>query len=249
MCGGTGYHGNLITMGGRRIYLGIIPARAGSKRLRGKNLLPLAGKPLLSYSIEAALASKRLTHVVLSTDSVEIADYARSLGVDPQGLRPGALARDDSPVTAALLDALTSFERGHPPAEAVVLLQPTSPFRRGRHIDEAIRIFEARGADTVTSVRAVKDHPYWAWVPAGAAVRPYHTLRKMALQRGDLPPAYVENGAVFVSRRSLVMRGTIYGRLVVPFVMDELDSIDIDTPLDLAWAEFVAAHRRSLARK
>jgi CMP-N,N'-diacetyllegionaminic acid synthase len=227
-------------------YLGIIPARGGSKRVPGKNLRPLAGKPLLSYTVEAAQSSRRLTAVVVSTDSEDIARYAAARGVDSQGLRPAALARDASPVTGALRDALAKFERRHPPVDAVVLLQPTSPFRTGRHIDEAIAAFESGKADTVPSVRVAKDHPYWAWTEARGAIRPYHTLARMALQRAKLPRVYVENGAVFVVKRSLVLREKLYGRRVVPLVMDELASIDLDTPLDFAWAEFVAVNRLHL---
>ncbi len=224
-------------------YLGIIPARGGSKRLPGKNLQPLAGKPLLAHAIESARESRRLTAFVVSTDSEDIAHCAVEWGADPQGLRPAALARDESPVTGALLDALTKFERNHAPIDAVVLLQPTSPFRRGRHIDEAIAVFESSKADTVTSVRIVKDHPYWVWEGAGRTLKPYHSLAKMAAQRSELPELYVENGAVFVMRRALVARDRIYGRRVARIVMDDVASIDIDTPLDFAWAEFVLTRR------
>ncbi len=229
-----------------RRYLGIITARGGSKRLPGKNLRLLAGKPLLVHTIEAARAARRLTAVVVSTDSRDLARCAAAHGVDPQGLRPARLARDESPVSGALMDALGKFERNHPAVDAVVLLQPTSPFRSGRHIDEAIAAFERHGADTVTSVRLAKDHPYWSWKRAGGTIRPYSTLQKMMWQRGELPDSYVENGAVFVIKRALVARGKIYGKRVVPLIMDECASIDIDTPLDFAWAEFVDANRLHL---
>jgi CMP-N,N'-diacetyllegionaminic acid synthase len=226
-----------------RRFLGIIPARGGSKRLVGKNLQPLGGKPLLAHTIEAAKASRRLAAVVVSTDSETIARCALACGADPQGLRPDELARDDSPVIGAIKDALKKFERNHPPVDAVVLLQPTSPFRSGRHIDEAIAVFESSKADTVTSVRMAREHPYWIWTRSGGAIRPYHSLRRMAAQRSELPDVYIENGAVFVIKRTLVARGKLYGKRVVPLVMDELSSIDIDTPLDFAWAEFVTTGR------
>ena len=225
-------------------YLGVIPARGGSKRLPGKNLRLLAGKPLLAHAIEATRSSRRLSAVVVSTDSEEMERYAASLGVEPQGLRPASLARDQSPVTGALKDALAKFERGHPRVDAVVLLQPTSPFRSGRHIDAAIDLFESSGADTVTSVRAVRDHPYWAWKRAGNGIQPFASMSKIGLRRDQLPEAYIENGAVYVAKRSLILRGTLYGKRIVPLVMDDDASIDIDTPLDLAWAEFVAASQR-----
>ena len=222
-------------------YLGIIPARGGSRRVPGKNLRPLAGKPLLAHTIQAAQASRRVTAIVVSTDSGDIARCAARYGIDPQGLRPAALARDSSPTIDALRHALSRYESAHGRVDAVVVLQPTSPFRTGRHIDEAIALFESRAADTVTSVRLARDHPFWVWRRAGVLIRPYHTLGRMALQRGELPEVYVENGAVFVVRVSLVRRGRIYGRRVVPLVMDDIASVDIDTPLDFAWAEFLLA--------
>jgi N-acylneuraminate cytidylyltransferase len=230
-------------------YLGIITARGGSRRIPNKNLTPLAGKPLIEYTIAAARASRRLTDVVVSTDSKRIADYAARRGVDPQGLRPDRLARDNSPVTGALLDALTKFERNHARVDAVVLLQPTSPFRTGRHIDAAIERFEASGADTVTSVRATREHPYWAWRRAGERIRPYHSLRKAATSRARLPEVYAENGAIYVVARALVVRGALYGGRVAGYVMDELASIDVDVREDLQWAEFVIRSSGGGARK
>lgn len=231
----------------RARYLAIVPARGGSKRIPGKNLRPLAGRPLVGYAIAAALASRRLTTVVVSTDSRRIARFAARQGVDPQGLRPAGLARDGSPVAGALKDALDKFEARHGRVDAVVLLQPTSPFVTGAVIDRAIAAFESRRADTVTAVKPAREHPWWTWTRFSGLLRPWHTLGKMAARRRDLPPAYVETGAVMVIRRALVARGVLYGRRVVPLVMDEIASVDIDTPLDLAWAEFVIANRRRLA--
>ncbi|HZM44613.1 MAG TPA: acylneuraminate cytidylyltransferase family protein [Burkholderiales bacterium] len=223
----------------RARYLGIIPARGGSKRVPGKNLRPLAGRPLIDYIIAAACSSRRLTAVVVSTDSEKIARYARSRGADPQGLRPAGLARDDSPVAGALRDALAKYERGHPPVDAVVLLQPTSPFLTASHIDRAIVAFETRRADTITAVRRAREHPWWTWRPSRGLLRPWYTLGRMAAPRGDLPEAWVETGAVMVIRPALIARGMLYGGRVAPFPIDEAASVDIDTPLDFAWAEFL----------
>lgn len=223
-------------------YLGIIPARGGSKRLPGKNLISLGGKPLLAYTLEAARRAQRLSHIVLSTDSRQIADYAQSQGVDPQGLRPAEIAEDASPVVAALQDALAKFSGHQAPVDAVVLLQPTSPFRAPRHIDEAIALFESTGADTVTSVRASKEHPFWAWRQVGDALAPYYSMREIGFDRSALPAAFIENGAIFVIRRSVLEAGSIYGEKVVGYMMGELESVDIDTALDLQWAEFIHAN-------
>lgn len=224
-------------------YLAVVPARSGSKRLPGKNLMSLAGRPLIVHTLDAAKAAQTLTAVVVSTDSVEIAACASSCGVDPQGLRPGDLARDDSPVIDAVLDALGKYVRHHPPVDAVVLLQPTSPYRNAHHIDEAIRLFEATGADTVTAVRQSREHPYWSWRPDASGITPYFSWRELMTDRSQLPPALVENGSIFVIRRSVLQSGRIYGEKVVAYPMDDFASVDIDTLLDFKWAEFIAVHR------
>jgi CMP-N-acetylneuraminic acid synthetase len=138
--------------------------------------------------------------------------------------------------------ALEAFEAaGGPRADALVLLQPTSPFRRAEDIDRAIELFECTGADTVTGVRAVRDHPYWAWRGDPSRIVPFLSLAEMATDRQLLPAAYAENGAVYIVRRDLILAGQMYGARVVPYVMDEVASTDIDTPIDLAWAEFLVA--------
>jgi CMP-N-acetylneuraminic acid synthetase len=228
-------------------YLGIVVARAGSKRLPGKNLMLLNGKPLIRYTLDAVRAARRLDASVVSTDSREIADYALSQGVDPQSLRPAELAGDTSPVTEALLDALGTFHLSHSPVDAVVLLQATSPLRRGEHIDAAIARFETTGADTVTSVRASKEHPYWHWRQEGDRLKPYYSRREMELDRQAIPPAFIENGAVYVIRRSVLEAGRIYGDTVAAFEMQADDSVDVDTELDFKWAELMLSTRNAPA--
>ena len=207
-----------------RRYLAIIPARGGSKRIPGKNLRRLGGKPLIAYTIAASQSSRRLTAVVVSTDHAGIARFAAAAGADPQGLRPARLARDSSPTVDALRDALRKYESAHGRVDAVVVLQPTSPFRTAAHIDAAVARFESSGADTVTSVRPAHDHPCWAWKAAGRLIRPYHSWRKAALPSARLPAVYMENGAIYVIDRALIARGRFYGRRVVPFVMDAISS-------------------------
>src|SRR5437762_12313177 len=120
-------------------YLGLIPARGGSKRIPGKNLISLGGKPLIAHTIEAARKSKKLSKVLVSTDDERIADYSRSLGADVPFLRPRELARDQSPTFDAAWHAVMSVEKQRGArVDAVVLLQPTSPFRTSSHIAESI---------------------------------------------------------------------------------------------------------------
>jgi CMP-N,N'-diacetyllegionaminic acid synthase len=224
-------------------YLGVIPARGGSKRLPRKNLIPLHGKPLIGYSIEAARRSQRLSRTVVSTDDAEIAEVARALGGDVPFIRPAEMARDESAVLPCLRHALAQAVPSDQPVDAVVLLQPTSPLRTHADIDAAIALFEETGADTVTAVRTAREHPYYVWTRSGERLVPYFSLDKMNLVRQELPPALVENGALYVIRTSVLEKGLFYGETIVPYVMDETLSTDIDTAKDLETAERVLVGR------
>jgi CMP-N-acetylneuraminic acid synthetase len=135
-----------------------------------------------------------------------------------------------------------AWEAHHGRADAVVALQPTSPFRTGAQIDDAVALFESSGADTVTAVRPVTDHPWWTWVAAGNHIEPLYPDR-MSAERGALAPIMVETGVIYVVRRDLILSGRIHGRRVVPYPTDATTSVDIDTAEDLAWAEFLLARR------
>jgi CMP-N-acetylneuraminic acid synthetase len=218
--------------------LGVIPARGGSKRLPGKNLALLAGKPLISYSIDAARLAHRLARCIVSTEDEQIAKVSRELGADVPFKRPASLARDDTPILDVLLHALEEIERSGPKATAVVILQPTSPLRAPEDIDLAIELFETKRADTVTAVSAAKDHPYWCWTEQrDGSITPFFSAREMAFDRAQLPPALIENGAIYVVRREILQTGSIYGDKVVPFRIDEERAVDIDFAHDLARAE------------
>ena len=225
-------------------YLGVIPARAGSKRIPGKNMVALGGMPLIDYTLAAASGAKRLGACVLSTDSDAIAAHTRARGIDVRELRPAAIAGDRSPIVAALQHALSVFERTGPKVDALVLLQPTSPFRSAGDIDRAIELFESSNADTVTAVRASHDHPYWAWRARDHAIEPFFSRREMEMDRAELPPAYSECGAVYVVRRALVDGGRIYGDRIVGYPVDAVAAVDVDTFLDLDWAEYLLARGR-----
>src|SRR5690606_22531157 len=131
--------------------------------------------------LRAAARARRLSAHVVSTDSEAIAEHARARGAPVPALRPAAIAGDRSPIVEALRHALESFEAaGGSRADAVVLLQPTSPFRRAEDIDRAIELFERTRADTVTGVRAARDHPYWAWRGDSSRIMPFFSLAEMA---------------------------------------------------------------------
>lgn len=222
-------------------YLAIVPARGGSRRLPRKNLVEIAGRSLLERAARAAFGARLVSAAIVSTDDPEIAARAVGLGLANPGMRPAALAGDASPTIDALRHALFAHEAQGAVVDAVVVLQPTSPFRTARHVDEAIALHRDAGADTVVAVRAVHDHPYWCWRRERDAIVPWFGEREVSMDRAALPEAFAENGAIYVVRRDLVAAGRLYGARVLPYRMSEADSVDIDTPLDLAWARHLVA--------
>ena len=225
----------------------MIPARGGSKGIPRKNLAPLGGRPLIAYSIEAARGSKTVTRVVVSTDDDEIATVARRLGADVPFLRPSALAADDTPMAPVLADLLRTLrDREHFEADVLVLLQPTSPFRRADHIDAAVDLLTTSGADTVVSVIPVPHQ----FTPASlmqlhdGVLVPW-TDGPAPLRRQDKQALFARNGPaiVAVKPRVILEDGRLYGARTRGFVMSREDSLDIDDALDLRLAELLLSSR------
>lgn len=220
-------------------YLGVIPARAGSKRIPGKNMVSLCGKPLLQYTIDAALGSRRLGEVLITTDSVEVEAYGIRAGLHSPGLRPPELATDDARSVDVLQYVVRAYQIQRGTADAIVWLQPTSPFRTSEHIDATIELFEREQADTVIAVHTVHDHPYWCWAPAGRYLKPYVSEQATATERTSLPVVYAADGAICIVKWDIAAEGQFFGRRVVPYLMSGADCLDIDTPEDLAFARFL----------
>src|SRR5262245_12626531 len=190
--------------------LGLIPARGGSKSIPRKNISPLAGRPLLAYTCEAALGSHRLTRVLLSTDDEEIAQVGRVCGVEVPFLRPLELARDDTPSLPVAQHAvrwLIEHEGWEP--DVVMLLQPTSPLRRAHHIDEALEHMTQAGADTVVSVIKVPHHcsPYTVMQLQDGWLHSFwqEPLPFDPFRRQNLPTLYARNGPVILATRVAVV--------------------------------------------
>lgn len=218
--------------------LGLIPARGGSKGIPGKNVRPLGGRPLLAWTAEAALASRRLSRVVLSTDDEEIAEAGRRCGLDVPFLRPAELARDDTPTLPVVRHALESLEDE---LDAVCLLQPTSPFRRAEDIDACIAMLEERELDAVVSVLPVphEHNPHWVYFEDGAGLLRLATGEEQPIpRRQELPPAFHRDGSIYVTRRDVVMGGSLYGRRLGGYVTPDAGrSVNLDTPADWERAE------------
>jgi CMP-N,N'-diacetyllegionaminic acid synthase len=214
------------------VVLGLIPARGGSKGIPGKNLVPLAGKPLLAWTVEAARAARSLTRVVVSTDDDGIAATA---GVEVLR-RPAELAADETPMLDVIRHAAEEI-----PCDLLVLLQPTSPLRRPDHIDEAVALLRETGADCVVSVVEV---PHQFRPESLMAVEDGRLVALGdARRRQDKQPVYARNGPAVLVVRPERLGDDLYEGDTRAYVMAPRDSIDVDGPFELQLAELLLAHR------
>ncbi len=225
--------------------LAIIPARGGSKGLPGKNIRPLAGKPLLAWTIEAARASGVIDEIVVSTDSPEIAAVATTYGCAPPFLRPAALAGDNSPTMAALFHTLDWYAQQQGRRfDLVLLLQPTSPLRQAADILAAVELLRHREVASVVSLCPVDHHPLWSnTLPPDHSLE--HFLRPEAQRpRQELPPSYRLNGAIYLARTDwLRERGSFLGPGAYALIMSREGSVDIDDETDFLLAEILVQRR------
>jgi CMP-N-acetylneuraminic acid synthetase len=220
----------------------MIPARAGSKGIPGKNMKLLGGKPLLAHSVHAACQARCVSRVLLSTDDQSLADVGVSLGAEVPFLRPAGLATDTSPVLDAVKHLLENMRTadGIIP-EYILLLQPTSPFRTAEDIDAAYELMRSTNADAVISVTAAKDHPLLCKkMDDCGRIAPYIESPLTAARRQDLPPAYVPNGAIYLIKTSILLSaGTWCPPGTCAYIMPRERSIDLDTPADFELAEWM----------
>lgn len=228
-------------MTARRRVLGVVIARGGSQGLPRKNLLPLAGKPLIVHTLAAAQVSRLLTRWIVSTDDPEIARVAREHGADVPFVRPAYLAEADSRAFDVLRHALDEVERMEGLAyDDVVLLQPTSPFRHGDDIDAALELLWRSGADSVITVyRHPQVHPFIMYrVDAECIATPFVQMEDPMLQRQGLPPIYIRTGLVYAFRRVLLQTGqNLYGHRTAAYVVPRERALCIDEAWDLRTAE------------
>jgi CMP-N,N'-diacetyllegionaminic acid synthase len=227
-------------IGGRRV-LALIPARGGSKGLPGKNVLPVGGRPLIGWTIEAAKHARYIDRLVLSSDDEQIVATARACGCDVPFRRPPELATDTAPMIDVVLHALEQL----PEYEIVVLLQPTSPLRTTADIDAACAMLENDAVPACVSVSPVEQSPYWMYrLNADARMTPLIDTGSQATRRQDLPTVYALNGAVYVARAGwLRQHRTFVTGDTVAHVMPQERSIDIDTAADLeAFKRILAEH-------
>lgn len=218
--------------------LALIPARGGSKGIPRKNCRLLAGKPLIAWSIEAALASPFIDSVVVSTEDQEIAEISLEYGALVPFMRPSELAQDDSPGMAPVLHALTML----PEFDHILLLQPTSPLRTVIEINRCIEFAIAQKANAIVSVCESAQSPYWMYELDATNHLSKLIANNDITRRQELPTVYSLNGALYFARTEWLHKAqTFLTDETLGFVMPLEQSLDIDTPFDWKIAELLLA--------
>ena len=229
---------------GKRI-LGLIPARGGSKGIPDKNIKSLDGRPLISYTIEAAKNSQYVDAVVITTDSQKIADVAIQYGAEVPFLRPGKLASDKAKSIDAVVHAIETLKSMGRSYDVLVFLQPTSPLRNAEDIDRAIEQYFNMGNKALVSVSPVNDHPLLI-----RSIDQKGELDKLmnvssTCRRQDMPVYYRVNGAIYIYNVTEITSDTSLNDAMVPYIMDISHSVDIDDLCDFYIAEFILQNKNA----
>ena len=228
--------------------LAVIPARGGSKGVVHKNIRPICGKPLIAYTIETALAARHLLYrSIVSSDDPEIKAIACEYGADVPFLRPPELAGDRVPTLPVLQHAVRFVEEEDGVAlNWVLLLQPTAPLRVIEDIEAPVALAHQNSCDSVISVvQAFAEHPILMKRIEDNRLLPYCIEEKEGTRRQDYqPPAYMRNGAIYLTRRDVLMeQDSIWGQVIRPYVMPPERSVNIDSELELKLVELLMQER------
>ncbi|MGC9337718.1 MAG: cytidylyltransferase domain-containing protein [Candidatus Cloacimonadia bacterium] len=226
--------------------LAIIPARGGSKGLPNKNIKPLAGKPLIAYTIESALSSSKVDRLIVSTDDEKIAEVAVNYGAEIPFMRPSELAQDSSKAIDVYIYTLKRLNSLGPiQYDDFLVLQPTSPLRTSSDIDSGVEIFYTKEADSVISVTKAPHPPIWAKkIDENGTLSEYFNIDTSTKNRQDFEQAYIPNGAVFILKLSLIEKSrTYYFNKTYAYEMPMERSVDIDNQIDFELADFLINRR------
>jgi len=224
--------------------LAIIPARGGSKGIPGKNIKKLNGKPLIFYTINEAKKSKFLSRIVVSTDDEKIANVSRRYGTYVIK-RPKKLAKDTTPSDAVIKHAINYMKKKEGfHADIVVLLQPTSPLRKVKDIDDSIRMLQLSKATSVISVAKVKTHPYILFREKNGYLKPFRKDFEKHTTRQKRPVFVCPNGSIYTFWRNTINKyNSIYGPKVKPLLIENDEyNVDIDSFFDLFVCDMVLKH-------
>ncbi len=218
-----------------KLFKVLIPARGGSKGLKNKNIRMLSSKPIIQYTIEEANNIFDVKDIFVSTDSSEIKEVAEKLGILVPKLRPKSLSDDLTPMKDVILHFLENVNK----LDYLVLLQPTSPFRKSKHILEAINEMDDK-TDMVVSVCESKHNPYWNLFEETKSGVLKKSKKGNYYRRQDVPKVYLYNGAIYIIKvDSMIKNRNLNFKNVKKYLMDWKSSIDIDTEEQLQYAEFI----------
>ena len=227
--------------------IAVIPARSGSKGLPDKNIKPVNGKPLLAYTIEAALESGCFDTVHVSTDSERYAEIARQYGADVPFLRSAALATDTASTWDAVREVLARYDELGKRFDTMMLMQPTTPLRTGEDVKEAYALLQKKQAKSVIAVCEVDHSPLWCdTIPDSGSMKGFGRKDLAWVNRQDLRPYYRVNGAIYllsVNGINIPPDDEIYEDNCYALFMDRKKSVDVDSEDDLSLVEFLLARR------
>jgi N-acylneuraminate cytidylyltransferase/CMP-N,N'-diacetyllegionaminic acid synthase len=223
--------------------IAIIPARGGSKGLPGKNIKDLNGKPLIAYTIEAALNAKNIHQVIISTDDKEIAKIAVKHGAKCPFMRPDFLANDEAKGIDVMKFTISELEKKNKISiNEFMVLQPTSPLRNSEDIDSAIHIFKNKNADSVISY--CQEHHPISWHKYITEEGKFQNIFEDSLNnRQKERPTFYPNGAIYIFRKDLILRDIYYSENSYAYIMPRNRSVDIDTLEDFEYAEFLLSKK------
>lgn len=217
---------------GKRI-LAIIPARGGSKGIPKKNIIKVLGKPLIQYTIDAAIGSQYIDEIHVSTDDLNIVNTVNELGINISRLRPSELAQDKSKTIEVVIDVINYYKDLNINFDYMVLLQPTQPLRKAFHIDEAIEKMIESDKDSLVSVSLVDEHPILMRQITESGMLEPILQQSSTVRRQDFQPFYIVNGAIYINKIEMLDLNTSLNDNLVPYIMDRQYHIDIDTFEDL----------------
>lgn len=225
-------------MFGKQKILALIPARGGSKGIKDKNIILLAGKSLIAYSIEAAKNSKYIDSIVVTTDSKKIAEVAKQCGARVPFLRPAELGADTSKTIDAVLHAIKTLKSMDENYNTLVLLQPTQPLRTTYDIDKAIELYYENGENGLVSISPVDDSPLLIRSIDAEGKLVNLLSQNSTCRRQDMPNYYKVNGCIYINKIDELNKNTSFNDNKVPFIMTKEHSVDIDEISDLWMAEY-----------
>lgn len=225
----------------RNKILGIIPARKGSKGIKLKNIKNFNGKPLIFHTINVAKKSKLIDNLIVSTDSKDIAKIAQKYGVDVPFLRPKKYSNDKSSDLELMHHALSFYHKKNIIYDAVILLRPTTVFKKVKYIDESIKLFFKNKFDSLRSISNSRYSPYLMYKIKDKNIIPLFNKKFNSMRRQDLPESFQPNGLFeIISSKNILEKKLMYGPNTGFYKVENEEALlDIDTELDFLIAQFV----------